>query len=118
MKKKDLIIISVTCLIVLLIALFTWLFYINNKKGNGKIVVEYDNKVILEVAITDDGLYKLQGDYGILYLEVLDQKWRITQEDCPNHDCSRMGWVGPAYAFPIVCLPNKVIVNYCEDYNE
>ena len=43
-------------------------------------------------------------------LEVKDGKWRITEEECPNHICSSIGWVSVKDYFPIVCIPNEVIV--------
>ena len=75
-----------------------------------KVGILYQNELVQEFSPYEDAVYHLTGSYGELDVEVKDGKYRITNEDCPNHICSNMGWVGPDEDLPIVCMPNEVIV--------
>lgn len=57
-----------------------------------------------------DNVYHITGNYGTLDVEVVDGKWHVTNEECPNHICNGMGWMGPDDIIPISCLPNDVYV--------
>ena len=70
----------------------------------------YKNQVIHTFNVNKDEDYYFNGSYGKMKLEVKDGKWRITEEECPNHICSSIGWVSVKDYFPIVCIPNEVIV--------
>lgn len=113
MKKKDLIVIVV---IVALAACsyFGYKFWLDSqKKGEEQMgLVYHRDQIVLAFEVNTDKVYDLDGTYGHLQLEVLEGKWRITNEECPNHICSKMGWVGVDDIIPIVCLPNEISVTY------
>ncbi len=70
----------------------------------------YHNKVVKSFNPSVDNIYTLQGDYGQVQVEVKDGKWHVTNEECPNHVCSGMGWMGIDDIFPIYCMPNDIYV--------
>lgn len=114
MKKKEVIIVLIILIITMLaIAIASFFNDSKNEEKNG--VVVFKDKVILEFNIYEDAYYDLRGTYGKLHLEVKDGKWRITKEECPNHICSKMGWVDENSFLPIWCLPNEVGVIYNHD---
>lgn len=46
-------------------------------------------------------------------IQVLDGKIRVLEADCPDHTCVRTGWLR-SDALPIVCLPNRLVIRFCE----
>ena len=46
-------------------------------------------------------------------IQILDGKIRVLEADCPDHTCVRMGWLR-SDALPIVCLPNRLVIRFCE----
>lgn len=74
------------------------------------VAIYHRNKVVQEFDSGKDAVYTIEGDYGTLDVEVKDGKWRVTNEECPNHICAEMGWIGPGEYMPITCLPNNVVV--------
>ena len=108
MNKKDLKLI-IGCLIVSVI--FYIGYFIVGSQFKGDIgIVEYKDKVLLEFDINKDGIYDFEGSYGKMHLEVKDQKFRVMDVECPNHNCEQMGWHDIDSISPIVCMPNEVII--------
>lgn len=112
MSKKDLkLIVVILCVAAVLFIGFQ--FFKNTNATNAKVV--FNDKTILTFNIDKDAEYWVEGSYGKLKIEVKDHKWRVTEEDCPNHLCSKVGWVSIESYLPIVCLPNNVYVVLDED---
>lgn len=108
MKKKEFIIILVICVLGI-VTYFGFSFYSKlNVKTYG--VITYKNQELLTFDVNKDAEYWVEGSYGKLKVEVKDGSWRVTEEECPNHICSSIGWVTVDHYFPIVCLPNEVVV--------
>ncbi|MFV0479304.1 MAG: NusG domain II-containing protein [Anaerorhabdus sp.] len=74
------------------------------------VSVYYQNELVQTFDSQIDAEYWFDGSYGKLKVEVLDGQWRVTEEECPNHICSSIGWVSFDYYFPIICLPNEIAV--------
>ncbi len=108
MKKSEKNIV-IGLLIVALLLFGGWKLY-TSLMDNDKIVVLYRDKEVFRCSPDKDSKTLIHGSYGTLYLEVKDGKWRVTEEQCPNHICSSIGWVSVDDYFPIICLPNEVVV--------
>ncbi|HCY06920.1 MAG TPA: hypothetical protein DHS57_06600 [Erysipelotrichaceae bacterium] len=74
------------------------------------VQVVHNNEVIIEFDPDKDAVYKFTGSYGHMEVEVKDGMWRVTNEECPNHICSGVGWVSKDSYIPIICIPNEVYV--------
>ena len=110
MKKKE-----IKILIVLVVAAVAALGIIKliQKKNAGSgvtVAIYYRDQIVKEFDPAKDAVYTVKGDYGTLDVEVKDDKWHVTNEECPNHICRQMGWVGPGEYLPITCLPNNIVV--------
>lgn len=114
MKKKDIFVILGILVAALAIYLGYSVYKNNTTKEDDRQMgyVYYQNTIILAFDVNRDKIYDFDGSYGHMQLEVLDGKWRITNEECPNHICSSMGWVGVEDLIPIVCIPNEIYVEY------
>lgn len=115
MKKKEIVILVGMMVLVGILYLVSRYFIQVSKIY---VVVKHKDDDVLTVDITKDGEYWITGSYGKLMLEVKDSKWRITNEDCPNHICSSIGWINTDSYFPIICLPNEVSVTLKDAYEK
>ena len=108
MNKKEYIIIVVIFIISIIFILFN--YFKDNDSNIGYIY--YNNEIIYEFNIFVDKVYYIKGNYGDLYVEVKDQKWRVINEECPNHICSKMGYryKGHIDTSLITCIPNGVVI--------
>lgn len=77
-------------------------------------IVEAMGQEILRFDVNEDNIYEFDGAYGHMYLQVKDGQFRVYNVECPNHQCEQMGWVSPDDLFPIICMPNEVVV-YAEE---
>lgn len=106
MNKKDIKLIVVLFVLVLVgFGVMNW-FKSQSNTTIGKVV--FRNDVILEFDVSENATYEFEGAYGVMHLEVKDEKFRVYDVECPNHNCEHMGWVGKDDLLPIVCLPNQV----------
>lgn len=105
-KKREIIILVIIMIIGTILSL--WLYF--NKSDNTEASVYRDDKVVLVFDITEDAIYHVEGDYGMLNIEVKDNRYRVFDVDCPNHNCEKVGWVEMGSSTPIVCLPNNIYI--------
>ena len=106
-NKKEIFIV----LAIIVIALLGYIIYrVKFNKDAQYAQVYYQDRLLMEFDVNEDYVYKIQGSYGKMEIEVKDGKWRVTNEECPNHICSSIGWVSVDNYFPIVCLPNEVYI--------
>lgn len=105
-KKKEITILVIIVIIGTILSL--WLYLTKNDTTEG--VVYYNDQVVLVFDITENNIYHVQGDYGMLNIEVKDDQYRVFDVDCPNHNCEKVGWVKMGSSTPIVCLPNNIYI--------
>lgn len=105
MNKSDMKLVGVLLIVISLIFIF-----INVTKEEGSVAeVYYKDEMILNVNLSIDGEYVVDGELGDVILEVKDNKIRVKKENSPKNICSREGFVGDS-SKTLVCLPNKIIV--------
>lgn len=108
MKKKEWIILSVA----VIIAIAGILVFKLTKKSEPEVLVDvyHRDKIVESFDPSVDATYTIEGDYGTLDVVVKDGKWEVDNEQCPNHICHGMGWVGVDEYMPITCIPNNVVI--------
>lgn len=105
MKKADkiLIVVLMVCSVLLFIPIF------NQAPSSNTASVKVKNEEVLSINLLEDGKYAVDGANGKVHIEVKDRKVRVTQENSPNHTCSKQGFVSDSNV-PIVCLPNETVI--------
>ena len=73
-----------------------------------------NNYNIARININEDNYYTLTGDYGTFNLEVKDGQIKAIDVECPNQICVHTGWISKSYPFPIICIPNNIVVTIDE----
>ena len=107
MNKSDL-----KFIIIILIASLV-LFLVSRIDNSNSASVYYDNNLVLQIDLSKDNIYDVEGFNGNVEIEVKDGKLRVKEEDSPLHICSKQGFMNRG---SIVCLPNKIVINF--DNNE
>lgn len=113
MNKYD----AIVCFICLVVGC-TGLIVISLFSNNDDLIaiVSYDGNVVLEIDLNIDDVYEVDGYLGTVEIEVLNNKIRVVDETSPLNICSKQGFVDDVIT-PIICLPNKIIIELKSDSN-
>ena len=65
--------------------------------------------------VTEPETFEVVGAIGTNTVLVEPGRICITEADCPDHVCIQMGWLSAEQQMPIVCLPNKVVIQLAEE---
>ena len=60
-----------------------------------------------------DRTFEIKTDDGTNTIEIKDGKIRVSEADCPDKTCVRMGWLNSA-AMPVVCLPHHLVIGFAD----
>ncbi len=71
---------------------------------NGEIMSEIDLS-----AMDGSSSFVVTGEAGSNTVQVEPGRIRVVEADCPDQVCVNQGWISDS-TLPIVCLPNKLIV--------
>ena len=105
MNRHDIIL----CLsILLIIGILYGITKIDNHKHK-EAIVYYNNDIVLKIDMDKDDTYQVNGDNGIVIIEVLNNKIRVNEENSPKHICSKQGFINSSHE-SIICLPNKIVI--------
>ena len=82
-------------------------------KEDGTIArITLDAAVVSEIDLsTADGSssFTVTGEVGSNTILAEKGRIRVTQADCPDQVCVNQGWISDS-SLPIVCLPNKLVI--------
>ena len=113
MRNKTVIVCAVICGVLFISAAVLVILQFADKTGEG-IIITLDGVKIYEGAGTHTGetLYiDAQGKYGINHIRIDETGVCVESAGCPNGECVAMGYLKNRY-LPIVCLPNKLEIQY------
>ncbi len=95
-------------IIVLVITIILFSLSLFQKKASIANVY-HENDLILEIDLSINKTYEVDGDNGKVVIEVLNNQIRVIAENSPYHLCSKQGFISNS-GQSIVCLPNKIII--------
>lgn len=107
MNKNDIKLIIIVLLIT--ISLFSLSLFQKKASIARKANVYYANDLILEIDLSINKTYEVEGDNGKVVIEVLNNQIRVVEENSPYHLCSKQGFISNS-GQSIICLPNKIII--------
>ena len=105
-KKLGLRILPLDILIIILVIVAGVWLTVRGAGRKGSRVSVNANGTHYEYSAAKDGVYSVEGELGATTFEIKNGRVRITDSPCPNKTCIAQGWHSP-----LVCLPNKVIIN-------
>ncbi|MBR3363353.1 MAG: NusG domain II-containing protein [Solobacterium sp.] len=86
---------------------------VNAPQGKAKgewVAVVHGGRIILYFDSGVDSEYTVEGDVGEMHIEVRDSRWHVSDVECYDYTCKRMGWADHDNLFPIICLPNDLVI--------
>lgn len=108
MTNKKLIIIF----LVVFLVFAAGAFVINKIQPEEKTaIISVNGKKVKEIDLNKDETFDLKTDNGHNKITVKDGEIFVTDADCPDKLCVRHGSLKNKYD-AIVCLPNKVVIEY------
>ena len=104
-KKRDIILAFV---MILLGIVCCGVIRLGQKKGSQVIIYE-DQKEIGRYDLNTDTTKEIQTAKGMNILEIKNGMAYVTEADCPDQVCIRMGKISKT-GETIVCLPHKLVI--------
>ena len=97
---------------VLLLSMAASAFVLLYHGAGDTVSVTQDGKVIKRInldTVTSPYEFIVTGEYGSNTVRVEQGRICVTDASCPDHVCVNTGWISDG-AIPIVCLPNKLVI--------
>ena len=93
-----------------LAGIVAWQYFGARPAGTAEVWA--DGELVRTLDLSEDGEYRVETDRGWNLLTVSDGRVAVTAASCPDADCVRCGPQnsGP----PIVCLPNRVSIQFSD----
>ncbi len=91
----------------------------NASEGSVWVEIVQDNNVIftLDLSKEDDRSFRIESpEGGWNEVTIKDHSIMISDADCPDHTCVKTGTLRYDY-LPIVCLPHKLVIRFCDKEN-
>jgi hypothetical protein len=77
--------------------------------GGKHVVVEVDNRLVLELLLDSDVTESVRGPLGETVISIENGTARIVDSPCPHKYCVRMGGISRRSEI-VVCVPNRIFM--------
>ena len=113
MKLKIKILIAVAA-VIFAAGVIASVIILNAPKKNN-VQIKSGGKVLytLDLSQEADRSFEIKTDSGSNTVEIKDGKIRVSEADCPDKTCVRMGWLDSS-AMPVVCLPHDLVIAFTD----
>ena len=95
--------------LILLFSLVSLLSFKGPELEDKKCVIYHDGDLLEKISLNKDEIKELHLPEGSMKLEIKKGRIRVLQSSCPHGLCVDIGWI-KTDRIPIVCVPNKVII--------
>lgn len=89
------------------------------KKPSGNMVrIVRDGEVLYAFDLSKTEAQTIRIDYEGSYniIEIAEGRIRVKEAACPDNTCVKMGWLSGST--PIVCLPNRLVIEFSDKSSE
>ena len=99
---------------VIFAASAVWCILVLTGSHGDTVTVKQDGRVIFtfDLSKETDREFTVEYEGRKNIIEISDGRIRMKDADCPDHVCVNTGWL--TANIPIVCLPNKLVIEYAE----
>lgn len=86
-----------------------------NSPIKGIVKISQNGIVVREIDLskTEDQFFETEFDGRKNTIEIKGGKIRVLDADCPDKICVNTGWLRSG--IPIVCLPNRLVIEFAEN---
>ena len=99
LTKADFILI----IVLLILSILTLFMFQNNKQKT--VIIRQNGENIYTGNLAKNKIINLDDE---IIIEILDEKVRMKKSNCSHQYCVQQGWMKN---FPIICVPNKLIIS-------
>lgn len=113
-NRKTTVILSAAAALIFLGSLI-WCIIILTRQHGDTVYIKQNGEIIYTLDLSKETDRKFDIEYGGSKntVEIKDGKIRVCDADCPDKVCVHTGWL--TSDIPIVCLPNKLVIEFAED---
>lgn len=106
----------ITDIFIIIIIMICAVLFIPMLRSNPRdsVVVYRADDVIAEYPIDEDKVFNVDGELGIVEVEIKNGRVRVVSSTCPRHICMKTGWISKSYE-QIICAPNRIYVGIESD---
>jgi hypothetical protein len=95
---------------VVTLAVFLIMSSIAKASGPGETaIVEVNGHEVIKISLLENRDYTVEGFRGKSSISVRDGQISMTDSDCPDKLCVKMGWISNNDT-SVICLPNRVVI--------
>ncbi len=111
MKRKKYLI----CFGLMLAVLSAACLFLMKPSQQSRVEIVQEDRILYRINLSEceDQTFSIVYEGRENVIQVLGGKIRVLEADCPDHTCMSMGWLRND-ALPIVCLPNRLVIRFCE----
>lgn len=111
-NRKVVYIVAVLCAVLFLGGIGGMIWNLTRSHGR-QVEILQDGKILytLDLAQAEDQTFTVTYGGRTNEIEIRDHQIRVKAADCPDQICVHMDWLEAA---PIVCLPNRLSIQYAD----
>ena len=116
MKKTSFWVIVITMILAVSAGVLLWQRSAKKDHVIAEILVSGECVRTVDLSDVDQPeTFQVHGVIGDNTVRVEPGRICVTDADCPDHVCIRMGWLSADDPMPIVCLPNEVVIQLADN---
>lgn len=82
-------------------------------KSTVRIISDGEVLYTIDLDTAEDAAFDIRTDSGVNTVEIKDHAIRVSDADCPDKTCVRMGRLTSS-SMPIVCLPHHLVIEFAD----
>lgn len=83
-------------------------------KNTVRITSQGEVLYTIDLSTAEDDTFVIEKNGQHNTVEIKDHMIRVTDADCPDKTCVKMGWLSNS-SMPIVCLPHRLVIEFTAD---
>ena len=83
-------------------------------KNTVRITSQGETLYTIDLSTAEDDTFVIERNGQHNTVEIRDHMIRVTDADCPDKTCVKMGWLSNS-SMPIVCLPHRLVIEFTSD---
>lgn len=111
--KTKIWVVALVVLLTVCLGLSFWLFRPGQEASMIQIVS--DGEVLYTLSLAVDQTIRIETERGTNVVTIQDGKVAVTEADCPDHYCMNRGFCSGGAQ--IVCLPNRLVIQFAGEQN-
>ena len=83
-------------------------------KNTVRITSQGETLYTIDLSTAEDDTFVIEKNGQHNTVEIKDHMIRVSEADCPDKTCVKMGWLSSS-SMPIVCLPHQLVIGFTDE---